>query len=144
MAKIRHNLEEGVFGGQIAQGMQAIANEVFAKKDFFRNKIAGVQTKDQIDDLVNQCNTRSATANVFARTLPEKHVPELDGVGKAMEMVLDAYESAFIGEFFSEDKNQFDTMEYVKLLTTRQKEIEDRDKAELARLKADEQARMQL
>ena len=138
MAKVRNNIEEGAFGSPLAQRMQQIAAQVFTQKTFFQQAVAQVQDTKAVKGLVKHWDDRpNRIAQHISRSLVEKLMPDFDGVARSYEMMCEAYEAAYIAEFFKDDT--FDNMGYKGYIDAKLETLMKRDEDELARLQLAEQ-----
>ena len=114
-----------------------IASEVYNKKDYFSTFINGVGDLRIAESMVKEWdNRKSKNAQPFSRGLVESYIKDLAGFARSYELLCDAFEAAFIAEFFNEEDEVFNQSKYKFMLDEKVQELKKRDADDSARFRA--------
>ena len=76
-------------------------------------------------------NRKSRNAQPFSRSLVESYIRDLTGFSRSYELLCDAFEAAFIQEFFDESDETYCMSKYKALVDAKVAELKKRDAEEL-------------
>ena len=109
-----------------------IASEIYDKKDYYSSFISNITELRAAEELVKECdNRKSRNAQPFCRALVESYIKDLTGFARSYEFLCDAFEAAFIQEFFNEEDEVFCMSKCKALVDAKVAELKKRDADEL-------------